>query len=37
MFMSPLPLDIADLKLTVTTAIKAIDRNVLERVWDDVD
>jgi hypothetical protein len=32
-FVPPLPLDIDELKLRITTAIEAIDRNTLERVW----
>jgi hypothetical protein len=37
MFVPPLPLDIDELKLTVTAAVEAIDRNMLESVWDELD
>jgi hypothetical protein len=36
-FVPPLPLDIDELKLRITTAIKTIDRNMLERVWNGLD
>jgi hypothetical protein len=36
-FVPPLPLDIDELKLKITTGMETIDRNVLERVWDGVD
>jgi hypothetical protein len=36
-FVPPLPLDIDELKLTVTAAIETIDRNMLEGVWDELD
>jgi hypothetical protein len=36
-FMAPLPLGIDELKLTVTADIEIIDRNMLERVWDELD
>jgi hypothetical protein len=29
-----LPLDIDELKLTVTAGIETVDRNMLERIWD---
>jgi hypothetical protein len=37
MFVPPLPLDIDELKLRITAAIETIDRNMLERVWDELD
>jgi hypothetical protein len=36
-FVLPVPLDIDELKLRITTAIRTIDRNMLERVWDELD
>jgi hypothetical protein len=36
-FMPPILIDIGELKLTITVAIEAIDRNMLGRVWDEVD
>jgi hypothetical protein len=36
-FVPTLPLDIDELKLTVTTAIDTIDKNMLGRVWDELD
>jgi hypothetical protein len=36
-FVSPLPLDIDELKLRITAAIETTDRNVLERIWDELD
>jgi hypothetical protein len=36
-FVPPLPLDTHELKLRITTAIKTIDRYMLERVWDELD
>jgi hypothetical protein len=36
-FVPPLPLDIDDFKLRITAAIETIDRNMLERVWDELD
>jgi hypothetical protein len=36
-FVPPLPLDIDELKMRITAAIETTDRNVLERVWDDLD
>jgi hypothetical protein len=35
--MPPLPLDIDELKLRITAAIEIIDRNMLERVRDELD
>jgi hypothetical protein len=35
--MPPLLLDIDELKLTITTAIERVDRNMSERVWDELD
>jgi hypothetical protein len=32
-----LSLDIDELKLTFTAAIETIDRNMLEKVWDELD
>jgi hypothetical protein len=32
-----LPLDIDEPKLTITAAIKTTDRNMLERVWDELN
>jgi hypothetical protein len=37
MFMPPLPLNIDELKLRIAAAIETIDRNVLERVCDELD
>jgi hypothetical protein len=36
-FVLLLPLDIDELKLTITVAIETIDRNRLERVWNELD
>jgi hypothetical protein len=36
-FVSPLLLDIAELKLRITAGLETIDRNMLERVWDELD
>jgi hypothetical protein len=36
-FVPPLPLDIDELKLRITAAIETTDRNMLERVWDELD
>jgi hypothetical protein len=36
-FVPPLPLDIDELKLTGTAAIETVYRNMLERVWDELD
>jgi hypothetical protein len=36
-FVPPLPLDIDELKLRIITAVRTIDRNMLERVWDELD
>jgi hypothetical protein len=36
-FVLPLPLDTNELKLRLVTILEAIDRNVLERVWDGLD
>jgi hypothetical protein len=36
-FVPPLPLDIDELTLRITAAIETTDRNVLERVWDELD
>jgi hypothetical protein len=33
----PLQLDIDELKLRITAAVDTIDRNNLERVWDELD
>jgi hypothetical protein len=35
--MPPLPLDIDELKLIIAAAIERIERNVLEKVWDELD
>jgi hypothetical protein len=35
--VSPLPLDIVASKSRITAAMETIDRNILERVWDEVD
>jgi hypothetical protein len=38
LFVPPLPLeDIDELKLTITAAVETIHRNVLERLWDELD
>jgi hypothetical protein len=37
MFVPPLPLDIDELKLTITAVVETINRNILERVWDELD
>jgi hypothetical protein len=37
LFVPPLPLDIDELKLRIAVAIETIDRNILERVWDELD
>jgi hypothetical protein len=36
-FVPPLPLDVDKLKLGITTAIETTDRNMLERVWNELD
>jgi hypothetical protein len=36
-FVPPLPLDIDDLKLRITAAIETTDRNMSERLWDELD
>jgi hypothetical protein len=36
-FVLPLPPDIDELKLRFTAAVETIDRNMLERVWDELD
>jgi hypothetical protein len=36
-FVPPLPLDVDELKLRITAAIETIDRNVLERAWDELE
>jgi hypothetical protein len=36
-FVPHLPLDIDELKLRITAAIETIDRNTLERAWDELD
>jgi hypothetical protein len=33
----PLTMDIDELKLTVTAALETVDRNMLEREWDELD
>jgi hypothetical protein len=35
--MPPLPLDIDEFKLRITAAIETVDRNMLERVWEELD
>jgi hypothetical protein len=35
--VSPLPLDIDELKLRITAVIETINRNMSERVWDELD
>jgi hypothetical protein len=35
--VSPLSLDIDELKLRITAAVETIDRNMLQRVWDELD
>jgi hypothetical protein len=34
--VSPLPLDIEELKLRITAGIETTDRNLLEIVWDEL-
>jgi hypothetical protein len=36
-FVPPLPLDINELKLIITADIETVDRNMLERLWDELD
>jgi hypothetical protein len=36
-FVPPLPLDIDELKLRITSPIETIDRDMLERVWDELE
>jgi hypothetical protein len=36
-FVPPVPLDIDELKLRITAALETIDRNMLERVWNELD
>jgi hypothetical protein len=36
-FVAPVPLDVDALTLRITAAIETIDRNMLERVWDELD
>jgi hypothetical protein len=36
-FVPPLPLDIDQWKLRITAFIKTIDRNMLGRLWDELD
>jgi hypothetical protein len=36
-FVPPLPLVIDKLKLRITATIATIDRNILERIWDELD
>jgi hypothetical protein len=36
-FVPPLSLDIDELKLRITAAIETIGRNMLEKVWDELD
>jgi hypothetical protein len=36
-FVPPLPFHIDELKLRITAGIKTIDRNMVERVWDELD
>jgi hypothetical protein len=35
--VSPLPLDIDELKPRITAAVETIDRNMLERIRDELD
>jgi hypothetical protein len=37
LFVPPLPMDIVEMKLKITAAIKTIDRNILERLQNEVD
>jgi hypothetical protein len=36
-FMPPLPLDIDELKLRITAAVRTIDRIMLQKIWDELD
>jgi hypothetical protein len=36
-FVPPLPLDIGELKLRITAAIETVNRNLLQRIWDELD
>lgn len=36
-FVPPLSLDIDELKFRISAAIETIDKNILERVWDELD
>jgi hypothetical protein len=36
-FVPPTPLDIDEPKLRITAAVETVDRNMLERVWDELD
>jgi hypothetical protein len=36
-FVPHLPLHIDELKLTITAAMETIDRNMLERAWNELD
>jgi hypothetical protein len=36
-FVPSVSLDIDELKLAITAAVEAIDRNMLERAWDELD
>jgi hypothetical protein len=36
-FVPSVPLDIDELKLRITAAIETIDKNMSERIWDELD
>jgi hypothetical protein len=36
-FVSPLPLDIDELELNFTAIIETTERNILERLWGELD
>jgi hypothetical protein len=37
LFVPPLPLDIDELELRIIAAVETIGRDMLERVWDELD
>jgi hypothetical protein len=36
-FIPTVPLDVDEIKLRIAAAIRTIDRNMLQRVWDEPD
>jgi hypothetical protein len=36
-FVLPLPLDIDEMKLRIAAAMETVDRNMLERIWDELE